>query len=323
MKKSSLDDNLTNKSFEKLFEKPKYARVIINPAAGKDQPILKTLNAAFRSAGTDWDINITKKRGDGTRLARQAVDAGADVVVVHGGDGSVMEVASGLLGTNVPLAIVPGGTANVMSRELGIPADLVEASTLIVNREAHVRKVDMGRVGDHYFLLRAGMGLEAAMIEAADREMKDRLGLLAYAFSALQELASPQIAKYHFILDGQEDHAEGLACLVANSGNIGAAGISMVPGMDVSDGMLDVIVVTNSDLPSLLALAASVVGGLENAPALQHWRVKKVSIRSEPPQNVQVDGEILEKTPVDIEVIPHAVKIIVPPFAANQPDRVE
>jgi diacylglycerol kinase (ATP) len=313
MNEGSLEDNIINKSIEQLVEKPKYIQVIINPAAGKDQPILKTLNAAFRSAGADWDVNITKKRGDGTKYAREAVEDGADVVVVHGGDGSVMEVAAGLMGTNVPMAIVPGGTANVMSRELGIPPDLLEACTLIVNRQAYVRKVDMGRVGSHHFLLRVGMGLEAAMIETADREMKDRLGLLAYAFSALQELASPQIAKYHFILDGQEAESEGLACLVANSGNIGAAGISIVPGMDVSDGMLDVIVVTKSDLPSLIALAASVVGGLNNTPALQHWRVKKVSIRSEPSQNVQVDGEILEKTPVDIEVIPHAVKIIVPP----------
>jgi diacylglycerol kinase (ATP) len=313
-KEDSREGAFKDKSLEPSLQKLNYVRVIINPAAGKDQPILKTLNAAFRSVGTDWDVSITKKRGDGTRLAREAVEAGADVVVVHGGDGSVMEVAGGLMGTGIPMAIVPGGTANVMSRELGIPSDLYEASTLIVNREARVRQVDMGKVGKHYFLLRAGMGLEAAMIEAADREMKDRLGLLAYAFTALQELASPQIANYQFLLDGQEAQTEGLACLVANSGNIGAAGISLVPGMDVSDGFLDVIVITRGDLPSLIALAASVVGGIENAPALQHWRVKKGSIRAEPVQNVQVDGEILEKTPVEIEVVPHAVRIIVPPI---------
>jgi diacylglycerol kinase (ATP) len=309
-----IENHLSDTFLEQIQEKPKYARVIINPAAGRDQPVLKTLNAAFRSAGTDWDVSITKKSGDGTRLAKEAVEAGADVVVVHGGDGTVMEVASGLMGTRIPMAIVPGGTANVMSRELAIPSDLVEASTLIVSREAWVRRVDMGKVGSHYFLLRAGMGLEAAMIEAADRDLKDRLGLLAYAFTALQELASPQIATYHLMLDGQEAQAEGLACIVANSGNIGAAGISIVPDMDVSDGLLDVIVITRGDLPSLVALAASVVGGVENAPALQHWRVKKGSIRSDPPQSVQVDGEILEKTPVDVEVVPHAVRILVPPI---------
>jgi diacylglycerol kinase (ATP) len=309
---TSADPDVLN-FMERFHEKPKYVRVIINPAAGRDQPVLKTLNAAFRSSKTDWDVSITKRSGDGTRLAKDAVQAGADVVVVHGGDGTVMEVASGLMGTNIPMAIVPGGTANVMARELGVPNDLVEASTLIVNGESFVRRVDMGKVGEHYFLLRAGMGLEAAMIEAADREMKDRLGLLAYAFTALQELASPQLATYHLTLDGEEAQAEGLACLVANSGNVGAAGISIVPDMDVSDGLLDVIVVTRSDLPSLIALAASVVGGVENAPALQHWRVKKATIRSDPPQSVQVDGEILEKTPVAVEVVPHAVRILVPP----------
>jgi diacylglycerol kinase (ATP) len=145
-----------------LGKTPQRVFVVINPAAGQDQPILKSLNKIFQENGVDWDIAITKDRGDGQRLAREAVRAGVDLVVVNGGDGTVMECASGLIGSNVPMVILPGGTANVMARELGLPFDLIEALTLAVNPEAVIRSVDMGQVGEHYFLLRAGMGFRSS-----------------------------------------------------------------------------------------------------------------------------------------------------------------
>src|SRR5689334_18509397 len=90
----------------------KRIHVIVNPAAGKDTPILGTLNKTFADTGIDWDIFVTKGAGDAHRLAKEAASAGVDAVAVNGGDGTVMEVASGLMNTNVPLAILPGGTAN-------------------------------------------------------------------------------------------------------------------------------------------------------------------------------------------------------------------
>jgi diacylglycerol kinase family enzyme len=164
---------------------PHRVHAIINPAAGQDQPILKVLNTALQAAEVEWDVFITKAAGDAHRLAQEAVAAKADLVIVHGGDGTVMEVASGLIGSQVPFAIIPGGTANVMSLELGIPNGAVESCALAVNPEAATRVIDMGQIGDHFFLLRASVGFEAAMVEGADRELKDRLGF-AYAFSALQ-----------------------------------------------------------------------------------------------------------------------------------------
>jgi YegS/Rv2252/BmrU family lipid kinase len=245
-------------------------------------------------------------------LAQEAIKAGADAVAVHGGDGTVMEVASGLIGSGVPMAIIPGGTANVMAAELGIPNDLVEACALAVNPKSALRAVDVGQVGEAYFILRAGMGFEAAMVEGADRDLKDRLGVLAYAFSALQALADPVIARYHLYLDGLEVETAGLTCIIANSGATGAPGVSLAPMIDVSDGLLDVIVVRKADLPSLISLAARVVRGEESSQTLLHWQAREVTVVADPPQTVQVDGEILGKTPVMARVIPHAVKIIVP-----------
>jgi YegS/Rv2252/BmrU family lipid kinase len=223
-----------------------------------------------------------------------------------------MEVASGLIGSDVPMAILPGGTANVMSIELGVPRDLVEASALAVTYPVHTRKVDMGKIGDHFFMLRASVGFEAAMVEGADRELKNRFGVLAYAISAFQALIEPQMARYQLSLDGEEVEVEGMTCIIANSGTMGSAMFSLAPNILVDDGLLDVVVVRKADLPSLVSLAASVVGGQENQSNLNHWQVRKVMVASDPPLNLQADGEIIGETPVTAEIIPSAVGVIVP-----------
>ena len=105
----------------------KKIHVIINPASGQPQPILNRLNDVFHPAGVHWDISITQQGGDATRFARQAIADGADVVAVYGGDGTVMEVAQAVMGGDVPMAILPGGTANLMSVEMGIPKNLFHA----------------------------------------------------------------------------------------------------------------------------------------------------------------------------------------------------
>lgn len=293
---------------------PRRMYVIINPAAGQDEPILKTLNTAVQEAEIDWEVFITKQAGDAHRYARQAAEDGVDVVAVYGGDGTVMEAASGLIGTEIPIAIIPGGTANVMSVEVGILPDLVESSALAVHPSPLIRKIDMGQVDDHYFLLRMGIGLEAAMVEGADREKKDRLGVLAYALSGLQALADPPVARYRLILDGEEVITEGVTCIVANSGSLGLrTGWNMAPNISVSDGLLDVIVLRKADLGGLLSVAASVLAEQENSRDLLHWQVKEVYIESDPPQTVQADGELICKTPVTARVIPEAIRVIVPP----------
>jgi diacylglycerol kinase (ATP) len=301
------------RAYQAMGKRPKRVFVVINPAAGQDQPLLKSLNKVFQENEVDWDIAITKGKGDGQRLARKAAQSGVDLVLVYGGDGTVMECASGLIGGQTPLSILPGGTANVMARELGLPLDLTEAATLAVNPQSRIRCVDMGQVGEQTFLLRAGIGFEAEMVKGADRELKDRLGMLAYGLSALQTLADPPLARYWLRLDGADEEYEGLACVVANSGNMGAIDIVLSKKTDISDGLLDVFVVTETDLPTLVALTASVVSRRKNPPALKHWQVKEVTIESEPLQTVQLDGELTGQTPVTIRILPEAVQIIIPP----------
>ncbi|MGQ0603935.1 MAG: diacylglycerol/lipid kinase family protein, partial [Anaerolineales bacterium] len=293
--------------------------IIANPAAGQAQPVLTDLNTTFKPAGIDWEIKLTNEAGDGARLAREAIAAGVDVVGVYGGDGTVMEVAQGLMGTSIPMAILPGGSANVLSADLQIPIDLKQAAALLVDGSSVVRQIDAGRVGDRVFLTRVGTGLEAAMIENTEREAKDRLGWMAYGLTLLRTLTDPPTAHYALTLDGREMTYEGLVCVVANSGlitpNTSLAeqmAVRLAPNISLSDGLLDVVVIRGTDLGSLLSAAASMVAGNEDAEPLLHWQVREVTLQSDPPQSVQCDGEIIGPTPVTVRIIPQAVGVVVP-----------
>lgn len=287
--------------------------VIINPASGQDKPVLGPMNRAFHEAGIDWDVRLTKKAGDAERFAKEAVAGGVDAVGVYGGDGTVMEVANGLVGTGMPLAIFPGGTANVMSVELGIPSTLAEAMALVCTGDSYVRKVDMGRVGDRYFLLRVGIGFEADMMNNADRETKDKMGKLAYMLSLLR--TEKRMARYKLKLDsGDEVEVDGLSCSVANSGNVGLPGLSLSKSIDVSDGLLDVLVIHHPDVGALLEMAATAAGLTE---ALTHYQVKSVTVTAQPPQAAICDGEPIGNTPLTAEAVPKALNVIVPRVAIS------
>jgi len=147
----------------------KKVHVVINPAAGHDEPILNVLNHVFHPTGVDWNVSLTHKSGDATRYAAEAAASGVDLVAAYGGDGTQMEVANGLLGTGVPQAILPGGTGNAMAHDLGISLVLSEAAGLIVNSHKR-RAIDLAKMGDQVFMLRAYAGFSAD--NAASREEK-------------------------------------------------------------------------------------------------------------------------------------------------------
>jgi len=287
----------------------KRIHAIINPAAGQPKPVLHTINSVCHSAGVDWGVSITKDSGDAHRFAKKAAAEGVDVVVVFGGDGTVMEVASALIGSQISVGILPGGTANVMSVELGIPGDLEQACQIACGQSGTIRTVDMGRVGEQYFMLRVGIGFAAEHVIGATREMKDRYGVLAYTMSALQTMKDLPVARYRLMLDGQQHEVQGITCRVDNSANVGIPGLSMTTDTSVSDGLLDVTIVRNADRDSLYSIMSSAAGhGTPNPDAFHHWQAREITIEADPPQHVIGDGEPWGKTPITINVVPQAVR---------------
>ena len=290
----------------------KRIHVVINPAAGQPEPILHILNGVFRPAGVRWDVSITHQYGDATRQARQAAEGGADIVVAYGGDGTVMEVVNGLVGTEVPLGILPGGTGNVLSIELDIPQTSEAAAQLLVSEEAQIRKVDVGQSGENHFLLRAFVGFDARRIQLATREMRDRHGKMAYFLAALKAMPESKAVRYQLTLDGKEVECEGFTCIVENAGNMGVRGLYLAPNVSISDGFLDVIVMHGFDPVSLASALGSIADKPLDPNKFHHWQAREITIATDPAQAIIGDGEAWGETPITMRVLPSAVDVIAP-----------
>jgi YegS/Rv2252/BmrU family lipid kinase len=285
--------------------------VVINPAAGKDESILNVLNDVFHPAGVNWDISITHKSGDATRLASEAAASGVDLVAAYGGDGTQMEIANGLLDTGVPQAILPGGTGNAMAHDLGIGIKLQEATELIINSPKR-RAVDLAKIGDKVFMLRAYAGFSAD--EAASREEKDKYGQLAYIKSGLKFLKELPTAQYKTTVDGEVIEGEALIIFVLNAGSIGGVmgmEIPKVGDVSISDGYLDLYAVTKGVQP-LRAVSKHIFHHGGSDVGVYYWRGKEITLEADPVQDVWIDGEFGGKTPFTVTVLPEALEIVVP-----------
>lgn len=285
-----------------------YLPIIINPAAGKDEPVLNTLNDVFgRDIG--WEVHITRSSGDARRFAEDAVARQADVVGVYGGDGTITEVAHVLANQDIPLLILPGGTGNGVARMLGIPTDLRQAAALL-SEDYQVRAVDLGRINNHSFLLRADIGFLAAVDKDTPRLMKDRFGKWAYAFTTFQHLHNLTPVSYQLKLDSRELEMEAVLVTVVNMAAIMWGQRPVAPGISPDDGLLDVFLLTRHDMIALTEVVSSPVLG--NPTPMVHWQVKSAEIRTTPPQPLAIDGEGIETATAVISVAPQAVKVIVP-----------
>lgn len=295
------------------MKKIKKIHIIINPASGKFEPILPVINCAFKNAHIDWDVSITKKSGDATKFAREFASK-ADVIAAYGGDGTIMEAISGLMGTSTPLAIFPGGTANVMAVELGVPTALQQACELIAGNDWMVKKVDIGQFGKRHFILRSGMGFEAEMVRGADRGIKNRWGRLAYWISSFKALKKIKLAHYNITVDKKEYSVRGLDCIIANAGSVGFGDLTLSQRIDISDGLLDVIILKKFDwsLAGYVFRILSKGDPSADRELVGHWQGKEIKIVSRPAQNVVCDGENLEKIDVHAKVLPEAAQVLVP-----------
>lgn len=305
--------------------------LILNPVAGNSDPeeVRRYLDEQIQDAGDpawQYEIYETTGREDLPSIVRGALDRGANMVVAGGGDGTVSGVASGLAGMpdpdGAPMAILPLGTGNAMARALGLPLDAQPALDLALGRHRQ-RRIDVMRLGDRFFLANVTVGLSARIMEEADREEKQRFGLLAYVAAALMaSLDSPakERRNRHFALtvDGDSLDVDASEILVLNTGVLGLPKVDL--GLDVcpDDGQIDLYAVPAETLvDSLLQAWHLVAGSDEENSGIRHLTVRhSLSIRSDGPVTFQADGEPLGEMPasdaIEIEVIPAALPVVVP-----------
>lgn len=294
-----------------------HIHVIVNPSAGQGDVILNGLYAVFARAGIRWDLSVTLEAGEGAEVARLAVERGVGIVAVYGGDGTIREVVGVLAGGDVPLAILPGGTGNLLAGLLGVPNGIRAAARLIVGRH-DLKAIDVGMAvfpdgRSEPFMVAVGTGVIARVMKDADSDLKRRMGFPAYIAIALRELAALDRAKYSLQIDDRCESMEAVAVLVSNGANLRFPPVPVPRGADIRDGLVDLLVIPRIDAETALSLAGDTFGlveGLETTPP--RWQARRVQIACEPPHLITCDGDIVGHTPVDVIVRAGALRVIVP-----------
>jgi diacylglycerol kinase (ATP) len=288
-------------------------RCIINPSAGQDEAILSILNRRLKESDLDWDIALTKKPGDATRLAKQFVDQGVGLIAAYGGDGTIAEALRGLAYSATPLLILPGGTANVLARDLGLPLSSEEIIQAYLAEQLVVKSIDLGFLNRQPFVLGLSCGLVANLADGVSRELKDQWGILAYVLGPLGQLQQETLTTYRLKLDGQTYEEEAVSLIVANTGQLGLTGMSFAPNIKIDDGKLDLLLLRSAGVKTMFEWAKAAATQERPDGALVHYTAKRIEI--EQPQSAagMIDDET-QSLPahMTIEVAPAAVRVWAP-----------
>lgn len=289
--------------------------VIMNPASGQsDHEALRVvIEDHLREAGVTYEVCETQGEGDAFGWAKDAKEV--DLVIVSGGDGTVMEAMSGLIKneSDIPLAQIPGGTANLLARALGISTDPKEAVELALSGAAVA--LDVGYLPDHdrYFALVAGAGWDAQLIEDASRKLKDKLGIIAYVMTGIKNLFALQRSRIVLEIDGVRQHFRAHTVMIVNVGGLANSHFEL--GQDISphDGKLNLAVVSAQTLGSVLRLVYRLLTQqFKNDRDLSYFSASRIRIEARPPLKVQIDGETVGETPLYAEAVPDGALLIVP-----------
>jgi diacylglycerol kinase (ATP) len=245
------------------------------------------------------------------KQVRQAIDRGAGLIFVWGGDGMVQRCVDAAVGSSAVLAIIPAGTANLLATSLRIPADIGEAVS--IGLHGRRRPMDTGSVNGEHFAVMAGAGFDAEMIKQADGELKDRLGRTAYLYTGAKSIAVSRV-RAKVKVDGERFQAGKVSCvLVGNIGKI-LGGVEVFPGARSDDGQLELGVVTASNpLQWARVFARIAAGSAARSPFVRLTGGKRFNVKFDRPVRYQLDGGARKATrKLRIKVHPSSVTICVP-----------
>lgn len=290
--------------------------VVVNPTKFADLRALEA-DVARLCADHDWPEPAwfeTTAEDPGEGQAREAAASGATLVCPLGGDGTVRAVASGLIGTGLPLGLLPGGTGNLLARNLGLPMDTLDAA-LVVALTGRDRPIDVGEVswddGDAaVFLVAAGMGLDAEMMAGVDDRLKKRVGWLAYTFSGFRALFRRGFGVRVVAGRRRAVSQHALTVLVANCGEL-TGGLRLIPDAALDDGQLDTVLASPRSLSGWLAIALHVLSVHRRGhPALVHLTADQVDVATTDPVEGQLDGDAVgPRTRMRCRVLPAALTV--------------
>ena len=282
---------------------------ICNPAAasGHAAQTGEMIDALLEEKGIEHRMAQTEGPGHATELARQAAEEGAETVLSIGGDGTALEVAKGLIGTDSALGIVPAGTGNDFVKTLGIPRDPAAAMDFILNHPA--RPTDAGEINGQLFLNETGTGFDVSVLDYAAKAKRYVRGILPYLYGVLRTLFRFRSVPVTWSTEGSESTVTDAFVVAAGNGGIIGGGIPIAPEARADDGLLDVVIVgriLRRNLPA--RLAGLMRGKILEFPETTWFRAKSFRF-SVPGGRANVDGEIPEMKEAEVRILPGALRI--------------
>lgn len=292
------------------------ACLIFNPVAGQSDPDqdLAQIRALLEPA-IDLDVRLTTEEVGADELARSAIAEGVDTILASGGDGTLSAAATALVGKTIPLGIISRGTANAFANALNIPDTIAGACETIL--AGSTRMVDAAYCNGRPMVLLAGIGFEAEAVERADREAKNRFGMLAYILAGLQQLRRLENFDAELETEDRIIKVSTAAITVANAAPPTSILAQGPAGVVVNDGLLDITLVSPSNMAGAIAatyhlLQTALSGNPTDRNDIGYLRAKQIKITTEPVQKVVLDGELIGTTPVTIECVPNGLTLFMP-----------
>ena len=269
--------------------------IIFNPKARSEKS--RELADVLREIAPEAELRMTSEAGDAKRLAAEAAREGFRIVTAAGGDGTVNDVANGLVGTGAALGVLPVGTMNVFSKEHDLPENLAEAWAVI--RAGNKREIDLLAANDTHFIQLAGVGLDAQVVKETTWESKKNLGPLSYLISAAQIAARtpPKL-----VIEAGGATSEGSFVLIGNGRYYGAK-LVLFPKARVDDGLLDVLIFKNIGYLDIAKYLTGVLMGRHTGmDGVEYFQVAEARVHSAQQVPVEVDGELSGELPVTFRV---------------------
>jgi YegS/Rv2252/BmrU family lipid kinase len=297
-----------------LEEKPK-TYVVINPVAGLSQLeiVRDRIQSALQERDIPCEIYETTGKEDIRKMVNEKVREGFKLFISAGGDGTLSSVIDGLVGTEVPLVIIPTGTWNALARALDIPLQLEQAIDLLF-REHTLQVLDAMQVGEDYSVLSISAGAGALTMKEVEREEKRRWGKLADLRSAVSQLLKFRSYRFEVKIDGKPSTFRASELMVANSGILGLKAIRLDSNIHMDDGKLNVCRIYANSVSEYLRLAFSLLLGRQD----KNWNIlcvealEEVEIHCRERLPVQGDGDLIGYLPITVKVKPKAIRIVTP-----------
>lgn len=285
--------------------------IIFNPAA-RGAKSRRTLDFLAAKATSESRIMLapTQASGEATRLAAKAVQDGFEAIVAAGGDGTINEVVNGIGLSGLPLAVLPGGTANVFAREHGIPTGL-EAAWAVIER-GNMRTIDLGCVessaSKRYFAQLAGVGLDAVSVRGTSWRLKKRIGPLSYIWAGLKAIATHRA---EVDVRGGKVEARGGLVLIGN-GRLYGGQFAVFPEARCDDGLLDVCVFHNHGYVNVLRYLQGVMRGVHTGfKDVTYFQCERVACTSGERVPFEVEGDLAGEVPATFSIVPRALNVVV------------